>query len=320
MRSRLLRACLRAFPSEVRVRDGEVLIALAEELADERGAAREAGGLLIAGINARLNAGERSSGSAPWGEALRMLVLPLALVNACIWGVVLLSTHDLFPLALRWGPILAGAILLLAGSISEKRGLTFAGALLSAASVAYYPLIELTGSQGASPLFVDFRHGGNGVSIDLIAAWLPGALLLLGASAMPPTRPASRDGIAMRGAIAFVAIGLLYISVVLIAQHLGEPLSYTPLSGQLLLVILLGVPPVLALGALIRGSGPALLASTLGLAVWIPSSAWCLAGVVPPSIEPLAPAFWAAIVASGAMLVLPLIRLSSRRAAPRRAD
>ncbi len=49
MRHRVLRACLRAYPRALRERDGAELLALAEELAADRGAVREALGLVRGG-------------------------------------------------------------------------------------------------------------------------------------------------------------------------------------------------------------------------------------------------------------------------------
>lgn len=60
VRSRVLHACLWAFPRQVREKDGGELVSLAAELAAEHGTAREALGLLSGGLGERLRRSRRS--------------------------------------------------------------------------------------------------------------------------------------------------------------------------------------------------------------------------------------------------------------------
>jgi hypothetical protein len=77
MRHRVLRACLRAYPREVRQRDGDELVALAIELAEDHGTAREALGLLRGGWAERRRRARRS----------RRLVLGLAAATGSVLAV-----------------------------------------------------------------------------------------------------------------------------------------------------------------------------------------------------------------------------------------
>lgn len=81
MRRRLLRACLRAYPRDVRERDGAALCDLADELAGDHGPAREALGLVRGGWAER-----RRRASRRQRRTLALVAAGAATVAAVAWS------------------------------------------------------------------------------------------------------------------------------------------------------------------------------------------------------------------------------------------
>lgn len=98
MRRRVLEAALLAYPRQVRVRDGEHLLALALELSDAHGAAREVVGLLAGGLAERRRHG-RTRRAVPAVVGVTAIVLTALTWTATAQGGRV--EEDLFSCAAR---------------------------------------------------------------------------------------------------------------------------------------------------------------------------------------------------------------------------
>jgi len=293
MREWLLRLCLHAYPRARRARDGEVLCDLAGELSAGRGVAREALGLLRGGLAAR--AGELAGRTrAPWGEALRRLALPLAALGAAIWlpGAARLGTLDL---GLLWTALVAGSVLALAGAAARWRPAALAGSLLVLAALL---LDGLRTGIGDTPRTTVLDATLGGLAVDLYAAWLPAAVVLVAAAlALPGSRELRPREVGVR-----VTLGALPV------------LAMLSLGTSALVLALAVIPPLVATFPARRE--PALtLAAALALAAWAPEAVWLGTGFLPVA-EPepaLALALWGAGALVAGVAIRHLVRASSLR-------
>jgi hypothetical protein len=213
---RVLRLALWAYPRRLRVRDGEVLLALAAELvAAGVPASREAAGLVRGGLAARLDVGGEA-----WQEVAGRLALPLA--SALLAVVVAGATRGgiAWP-GWSWAAMLAAAGLAVGGAAFGRRAATAAGAALLCALLALDGYRDLygAGARWVAPV----RDG----YVDVLPMWLPAALLLLACSAaLAPARsggtrlawalvpalsaPLVPESASVQGALALAALAYAY--------------------------------------------------------------------------------------------------------------
>jgi hypothetical protein len=298
---------MRAYPRERRLRDGAALRDLAAELGERHGSRREAIGLLRGGLAARAE-GMASAARAPWGEALRRLALPLAAVNAAIWvaGAARLETLDL---GVFWTLLLAGSLVALGGAVARARAPMLIGTLVVLATLLADGVRTGLG-HGSRPAVLDASLGN--LAVDVYAAWLPAAALLVAAALALPARGDWRPrALAARGGLASLP------AVVLVLLMPGVPL-YASEEVGLVVAVLGAVPPLAAVaGALLAGRDPALpLVGALLLVAWTPEAVWLATGLLPVDNATLALALglWTVGGAVAAAAVAGLVVLARRPA------
>ena len=195
-----------------------------------------------------------------------------------------------------------------------KRVPTLVGALMVLGALLFDGVrLELGDAARAMPL-----EGSLGsLSVDLLAAWIPAAALLVGAALALPVsgdrRPwtlAARAGLGVLPAL----------TLVLLVPHppLGSPFD-SP--AAFVLVPTLGaLPPLAAIaGALGARRYPAwALAVALALVVWTPEAVWVGTGFLPIDDVslPLALAMWSGGGLIAGLAVLGLVRRAARQPPP----
>jgi hypothetical protein len=137
-----------------------------------------------AGLRVRLRADARDVRHAPWRPALAALTLPLAAAFLCVWTFGFVPLYDHWPLGEGWVLLLGGSLVAVIGAALEARWVVVlgAGAVFVAAGAPYVGF----GTERAlndTPTFF-YAQG-----VDLGAASLIPALLLVGAALSLPRRP-----------------------------------------------------------------------------------------------------------------------------------
>ncbi len=189
-RDALLRLAARAYPNAARERDGDALLDLASELAEDRSSTlREAAGLVRGGASARMNGLAGQIALAPWHAARERLALPLA---AALFALAAVGAARA-GLAQQWVGwsvlvLLVAAGVTVAGGAAGHRWLTATGAFAATGMIGLDALRDTYG-EGS-------RWGSEVGSalVDVLVMWLPaGLLMLLCAGAV--TRVPARTGI-----------------------------------------------------------------------------------------------------------------------------
>lgn len=214
---RRLRFALHAYPRRRRCADGEVLLALAQDLADLDGHSvnREALGLLAGGLVERAEL----LASASWQRALPRAALPVAVGFAAVaLGAAVMSLHSVTWPGWSWLLLLGAPACALAGLLTGRPLPVGAGAL------ALVLLGVAQANSGAQALHLvgtvdwDTDAGAtNGFSLSLLAAGIPGALLLL--ASVPFVREA-KPRATWRATAAWVLAGAVAVRA---ALGLDEP-------------------------------------------------------------------------------------------------
>ena len=189
---RRLRVALHAYPRRVRKAEGDVLLDLAQDLADGPSSVnREAAGLVRGGLVVRAGALAR----APWDGALERLAVPLAVAfTALVWGRAAQALSSTFPDWPGWSWIvtLLAPLLTLAGLLAGRRTLAAAGALLLVVlGVAQGNSRPVTTANWFSGIFEWDVQGGftHGYGVAALGCAIPGGLVLLAAAARLPHAP-----------------------------------------------------------------------------------------------------------------------------------
>ena len=254
--SRLLRIALRAYPKEVRERDGAVLLDCAAELAGDGGSRlREAAGLARGGLARRAGIARGDFGAVPWGAATERLAVPLAAASLAVWGAGALRFWGLAPLGRWWALLLAGAVTALLGALTRDRRLAGTGWALTAAVMAFALVTGELDQQGSR-----FEVTFGTVAVDMVAAFFP--LVLLGAATT----------IRLGGARRADDLHWVAAALAVIALASGDPLGPTGPAGALLVGGLLGAPILVAVAA--RGRPVRLAVAAMLGAIAAPEAVW----------------------------------------------
>jgi hypothetical protein len=303
---RLLRICLIAYPRTRRRTDGQELLGTALELAGGGSSGlREARGLLIGGLMARVSTFTHRVRSAPWRGGLQTLALPLAAVGLAIWtaGSQHIADNESHG---WWTLVLAGSAVALVGAATGSRILALPGALVALAPVLAHP--DLVGSS------VDTHYSSSTghVSLDVAAAWIPGAILLAVCCAALPTRPK----VTPAQAVARLALAAMPAAILLwVAREVPSKAQADAPTGDRLLfagiAIAVCVALAIALSAAISGRDAKRgLAATIALAVVLPEAIWLMPVYLPlyvrvVPIDPLVQLVFRAL--AGVVILLALI-------------
>ncbi|MBJ7459028.1 MAG: hypothetical protein JHD02_07570 [Thermoleophilaceae bacterium] len=228
MSDRIFRLALRAVPAQIRKSNGPAILGMAEDMIDSgrSGAVKEARGIAGYGVRKRLMLNRDWLRALPFGEGLRLLALPIAILQL----VILLLTarsFDLLALEFAW----PGKWLLVALALSAAAA---TGALMrnrivlgvSAFALLALFLLDTYGSGGSmlhgtshtrDIAFSMFDLGTQRVLAPAALIMIPSTLLI----AISSLTDWSKDRAASQGPVRGVAAGLLLA-------------SQTPLLGLLL--------------------------------------------------------------------------------------
>jgi hypothetical protein len=174
-RDALLSLCARAYPKAARERDGDALLDLASELAEDRSSTlREAAGLVRSGASARIRGLAGRIALVPLRAARERLALPLAAALFAL-AAVGAARAGLAQGWVGWSVVvlLGAAGLTIAGAAAGHRWLTAAGAFAVSGMLG---LDALRDTYGAGS-----RWGSEVGSalVDVLVMWLPAGLLML---------------------------------------------------------------------------------------------------------------------------------------------
>jgi hypothetical protein len=190
------------FPPSRRA-DGRVVRDCARDAIDAAGLramARETLSVAFAGLRVRYGLSVRDVRHAPWRPALGALTLPLAAALLCVWTFGFVTRYDHWPLGEGWALLLGGSLVAVVGAALRARWpiVLGAAAVFVAASAPYVG----RGTEADVPGTPTFFYASG---VDLGAASLLVALLLIGAALSLPRRP----GRSVVGALARLVLGLL---------------------------------------------------------------------------------------------------------------
>lgn len=296
MTPRGLRLCLLAYPLRVRRTEGDLLLALAEDLAAGGGSRfREALGLLQGGLELRFGLS-----GAPWRAALTRLAPPLAGLFLVVMsvGALLPPAEPLRWPGWTWSAGVVGATLVSCGMAWRRDTPSVLGAALVLGVCVLDAWRDLggTGSRWTA-LFVD-----------VLPALLPGAALLL-VCALAVAGPAV-DG-ARRAAWTLSGAGAGVLLATLIRDH-ATP-GTTVLAAAALFVcgaLLMAVRRPRSVARIRLAAAPApeaRLAGALALLAAVPGSTWVLLAGLQPNVPDAAGLVilygsWALLAATALML------------------
>ena len=306
MRDLLLRLCLRTYPSTVREHDGRAILDLARDLSSQSRLAflREAGGMIVGGIQARGRLLRLDVTGAPWRAARQSMALPLAVGMLCVIVAFLVTGPGFnFARMLGWWALLAlvAAVGSAVGAAFGRRYLTITASLVLLVLMALDAL-SLLANNNREQWSVNIGTGGSVGNVGVFAMWLPVALLLLICAGA-----VGSAGGARRSNKAWIMCLPVVVSALVAARWetmLGVVLIYGPLAmvaGTVLCGAVRQSPVIKAAGAL-------LLAASCFPVLWL------LAFVVPypPALEPYSPLFPLAYFGSGALIACVMVRFLLR--------
>jgi hypothetical protein len=176
----------RSFPA-ARRDDARVVRDCARDAIDGAGLrvlARECLSLAGAGLRVRARVAGFDLWRAPWRAALSVLALPLAAALLCLWTFGFVPRYDHWPLGEGWTMLLGGSLAAVVGAAFRSRWLTALGAAATFIAAAS-PYVGL----GTDVALADTPSFFQGSGVDLGAASLLPALLLLGAAVSLPRKP-----------------------------------------------------------------------------------------------------------------------------------
>jgi hypothetical protein len=190
------------FPPSRRV-DGRVVRDCARDAIDAMGLramARETLSVAFAGLRVRYGVSVRAVRRAPWRPALGALTLPLAAAFLCVWIFGFVTRYDHWPLGEGWALLLGGSLIAVIGAALQARwAIVLGAAAVFVAAGAPYVGYGTEADVPGTPTF--FYATG----VDLGAASLLPALLLIGAALSMPRRPVR----SVVGAAGRLVLGLL---------------------------------------------------------------------------------------------------------------
>jgi hypothetical protein len=246
-----------AYPRDLRGREGEVVLGLAEELiADGAPVTREAVGLLAGGLRARL-----AMTGVPWRASLQRLGLPLA---SLLMAAMLCST-GLDTFGGNWvgwtaGIGIVGGAAAVVGLAVGRRRLAVPGAALVMGVCCVDGLRD---------------HYGSGsrwvaLSVDVLPALLPAAVVLLVCAIVVRPRGAAEAARALTWALA--GAGALVVTAIVIREHTTTGTTVLVAAGAL-------AAAFVAAGT--RGGADLRAAAALALSAAAPATLWSLAATGP---------------------------------------
>lgn len=299
MKDFVLRLCFRMYPSTIRERDGRAIIDLARDLSSQSRLAflREAGGMIVGGIQVRGRLLRLDLTGAPWHAARERLALPLAVGMLC---VIVAFIALALPRAHIHGWWVDGWALLflvaaggaVVGAAFGRRYLTMTASCVLLVLMTLDALLLLADSNREQwRMEANIGMGGVGV----FAMWLPVALLLIICAGA--VGGASRA----RGRDKALIICLPVVVSALVAARwqslLGAVLLYAPLA----LVAGMVIRGAVRKDPVTRTAGALLVAASCFPVLWL------LAFVVPyPSaLEPWFPLIY---FGSGALVACVVVR------------
>jgi hypothetical protein len=280
----LLRLCFRTYPGTVRERDGRAILDLARDLSSQSRLAflREAGGMIVGGIQARGRLLRLDATGAPWHAARERLALPLSAGMLCVVVAFLIAARE--PNLARltgWWALLAlvAAVGAAVGAALGRRYLMITASFVLLVLLAVDAL-ALLANNNREQWSVNIGPGGSVGNVGVFAMWLPVALLLLVCAGAVGAGGARRSNKAK----AWIACPPVVVAALVAARWpalLGAVLIYAPLA------LVAGT----ALWGAIRKNPVARTEATLLLAASCFPVLWLLAFVIPyPSaLEPWFP-------------------------------
>ena len=327
MNDLVLRVCLRAYPPEVRERDGRVILDLARDLSNRGGITmtREAVGMLMGGFKARARAFRLDLTTAPWRTALGRLTLPVAVALLCVVTayVATMLQPGYLGIDAGWLPVWAGLALVsmlavVLGAAFGRRLVVVIASFLVFVLMSAPILVEMAGYRTAvwsgtitTGALGDSRYG---IGVDVFVLWTPAAILLPVCALFYDGKPVRRRRNLATAACLAVACSIILGLMPVLARAEQPAFDWSQTLGGIFVCIPLVLVAIATFVALVRTdpvsetSAALLVAAACLPTVWLTTDA--LATVLPGAMSALLnqPAvFWPLFYLVDAMLICLVI-------------